>query len=231
MRYTTSAFILVVGLLSGCSSYAQQAPTQAPDQIVVSGQGSTYVVPDTMQFSLWVEATGNKLSPLKTQIDQTTATILRELQQRDVKREDIRSYQLNIHPNYERQGDRTVQDGFQVSRQIEVTLHNTDNFDHLIDYALAQGVTRIGSIQYRVGDATEASQQAMLNAIEDAHRKASLMAEHSQRELGAIVSIREQGTGHNTPVYRMAAESMSMDVSEPGQQAIRANVEVVFRLN
>lgn len=215
--------------LSACSS-APLAASTSPDTIVVSGQGSTQVVPDTMQFSLWVEAEGNKLSPLKSQVDQITATILRQLQEREVKREDMRSFQLSIHPNYKREGDRTVQDGFRVSRQIDVTLRQTENFDQLIDYALAQGVTRVGSIQYRVGDATEAAQQALLNAIEDAHKKATLMADYSQRELGAVLNIREQSGGGHQPMYRMAAESMSMDMSEPGQQAINAQVEVTFRL-
>ena len=218
-----------LAIVTACSS-APVIANSTPDTIVVNGQGATMVVPDTMQFSLWVEAEGNQLSPLKTQVDQITATILRQLQERDVKREDMRSFQVSIQPKYKREGDRTVQDGFRVSRQIDVTLRQTDNFDHLIDYALAQGVTRVGSIQYRLGDATEASQQALLSAVEDAHRKASLMAEYSQRELGAVVNIREQGSGGHQPMYRMAAESMSMDVSEPGQQAINASVEVTFRL-
>lgn len=215
-------------------STAQIAPVVAndtPDHIVVQGQGATQVVPDTMQFSMWVEATGNQLSPLKTQVDQITATLLRDFQERDVKREDIRSFQLSISPRYKREDDRSVQDGFQVSRQIEVTLRDTDNFDTLIDFALAQGVTRVGSIQYRVGEPTEAAQQALLNAIEDAHRKGELMAKHSDRSLGAVISIREQSSGGHFPVYRMAASSMSMDVSEPGQQSIQAQVEVTFRLD
>lgn len=215
-------------------STAQIAPAVAnntPDHIVVHGQGATQVVPDTMQFTMWVEAAGNQLSPLKTQVDQITATLLRDFQARDVKREDIRSFQLSISPRYKREDDRSVQDGFQVSRQIEVTLRDTDNFDTLIDFALAQGVTRVGSIQYRVGEPTEASQQALLNAIEDAHRKGALMAKHSDRSLGSVISIREQSSGGHTPVYRMAASSMSMDVSEPGQQSIQARVEVTFRLD
>ena len=215
-------------------STAQIAPAVAnntPDHIVVHGQGATQVVPDTMQFTMWVEAAGNQLSPLKTQVDQVTATLLRDFQKRDVKREDIRSYQLSISPRYKRVEDRSVQDGFQVSRQIEVTLRDTENFDTLIDFALAQGVTRVGSIQYRVGEPTEAAQQALLNAIEDAHRKGELMAKHSDRNLGSVISIREQSSGGHAPVYRMAASSMSMDVSEPGQQSIQAQVEVTFRLD
>lgn len=217
-------------LFSASSFHASAQANQQPDHIVVSGQGVVQVVPDTIQFSLWVEAAGTQLSPLKTQVDQVTATLLRDLQQRDVKREDIRSFQVAIHPQYKRQGDKTVQDGFRVSRQIDVTLRDAEHFDRLIDFALAQGVTRVGSIQYRLGDPTEAAQQAMLNAIDDAHRKASLMAEHSDRELGAVLHIREHSGASHMPVYRMAAESMSMDVSEPGQQSIQAQVEMTFRL-
>lgn len=228
---TLSLFACAASLafMTACSSAPASANTNS-DTIVVSGQGSTMVVPDTMQFSLWVDAEGHKLSPLKTQVDQITATILRQLQEREVKREDMRSFQLSIQPKHKREGDNTVQDGFRVSRQIDVTLRQTDNFDQLIDFALAQGVSRVGRIQYHLGDASEASEQALLNAVEDAHHKAKLMAEHSDRELGAVLNIREQGTGGNQPMYRMAAQSMSMEVSEPGQQSISAAVEVTFRL-
>lgn len=220
-----------IGALMLNSTFSAQANASTdPDHIVVRGQGGAQVVPDTLQFSMWVEAQGNALSPLKSQVDQLTATLLRDMQQRDVKREDIRSFQLAINPRYKRDGNSTVQDGFQVSRQIDVTLRQTDNFDTLIDFALAQGVTRVGSIQYRAGDPTEAAQQALLNAIEDAHRKGKLMAEHSDRSLGAVLSIREQSSGGHMPLYRVAAESMSMDVSEPGQQTLQAQVEVTFRL-
>lgn len=208
---------------------ANSQPGQ-PDHIVVRGQGAVQVVPDTMQFTMWVEAAGSTLSPLKTQVDQLTATLLRDMQQRDVKREDIRSFQLSISPRYKRENDRSVQDGFQVSRQIEVTLRDTDNFDTLIDFALAQGVTRVGSIQYRVGAPAEAAQQALLNAIEDAHHKATLMAEQSNRSLGSIISLYEQSSGGHMPIYRAASVAMSMEVSEPGQETIQAQVEVTFRL-
>lgn len=226
---TTLSFVMAL-LLVGCTANANSnSSNTADDHIVVAGQGTVYVVPDTMKFSLWIEAEGQQLSPMKTQVDQITAALLRQLQEREIAREDIRSFQLAIHPNYKRQGDRTVQDGFRISRQMDVTLRNPDNFDHLIDYALAQGVTRVGSIQYQLDDATEASQQALVRAIEDAHAKAALMAEHSQRELGQILSIRESSSS-GYPVMRMAAESMSMNVSEPGQQGISARVEVTFRL-
>ena len=228
-KWLTAAF--VGSLMYTATQIAPAAANDIPDHIVVHGQGATQVTPDIMQFTMWVEAAGNQLSPLKTQVDQITATLLRDVQERDVKREDIRSYQLSISPRYKRVEDRSVQDGFQVSRQIEVTLRDTENFDTLIDFALAQGVTRVGSIQYRVGEPTEAAQQALLNAIEDAHRKGELMAKHSDRKLGSVISIREQSSGGHAPVYRMAASSMSMDVSEPGQQSIQAQVEVTFRLD
>ena len=206
------------------------AQADRPDHIVVRGQGAVQVVPDLMQFTMWVEAAGSTLSPLKSQVDQLTATLLRDLQQRDVKRADIRSFQLSISPRYKRENDQSVQDGFQVSRQIEVTLRDTANFDTLIDFALAQGVTRIGSIQYRVGEPDEAAQQALLNAIEDAHHKATIMAKQSNRSLGSVISIYEQSSGGHMPMYRVASAAMSMEVSEPGQQAIQAQVEVTFRL-
>lgn len=214
--------------LAACNTSAQASATD--DIIEVSGQGVVYAVPDTMRVTMTVVAEGDKLSPLKTKVDQITATVLRDLQQRDIEREDIRSFQLSIQPRYERQQNETRQNGFQVSRQIAVTLRDTENFDHIIDFALAQGVTRVGNIQYVVDDSRELAQQALLAAIDDAHEKAALMASHSNRELGGIVTIRESYSSGGIALRAMAADSASINVSEPGQQSIDARVEVVFRL-
>lgn len=214
---------------AACSSVNAQT-TAADDVIEVSGQGMVYATPDTMRVNMTVVAEGDKLSPLKTQVDQISAAVLRDLQQRGVAREDIRSYQLSIQPKYERQQNETRQNGFQVTREISVTLRDTENFDQIIDYALAQGVTRVGNIQYVFDDPQELAQQALLAAIDDAHEKAKLMAEHSNRQLGQIITIRESYSSGGVSMRAMSADSASFNVSEPGQQSVDARVEVVFRL-
>ncbi|MGX5913656.1 SIMPL domain-containing protein [Aliidiomarina sp. Khilg15.8] len=224
MSYKFSLLLASFVMLLSVSAHASDN-----DTITVNAQGSVHGVPDTMLFTLWVESQGTKLTPLKTQVDQITETLLRDLQSRDIERKDLRSFRLNIQPKYERHGDQMRQDGFQVTRQIEVTLRDTEHFDEIIDFALAQGVTRVGQINYRIDDTRPLAQQAMLNAIDNAHDKAALMAKHSQRELGDIISIREVQGG--TPGIYMRAESSAMNLSEPGQEAVNVNIEVVFRLN
>lgn len=224
MSYKISLLLASFAMLLSVSAYASDA-----DTITVNAQGSVYGVPDTMRFNLWVESEGTKLTPLKARVDQITEALLSDLQARDIERKDLRSFRLNIQPKYERHGDQMRQDGFSVTRQIEVTLRDTEHFDQIIDFALAQGVTRIGQINYRIDDTRPLAQQAMLNAIDNAHDKAALMASHSKRELGDIISIREVQGG--TPGIYMRADSSAMNVSEPGQEAVNVNIEVVFRLN
>jgi uncharacterized protein YggE len=225
MSYKLSVLFASFALLLSVSAQASDS-----DTLTVNAEGMVQGVPDTMRFSLWVDAQGAKLTPLKTQVDQLTETLLSDLQSRDIERKDLRSFRLNIQPKYERHGDEMRQDGFQVTRQIEVTLRDTEHFDEIIDFALAQGVTRVGQINYRIDDPRPLAQQAMLNAIDNAHDKAALMAKHSERELGEIISIREVNQGGNPGIY-MRAESSGMNLSEPGQETVSAIIEVVFRLN
>lgn len=225
MSYKLSLLLASVALLLNVSAHADDG-----DTITVNAQGAVQGVPDTMRFSFWVESQGTKLTPLKTQVDQITEAVMSDLLDRDIERKDLRSFQLNIQPKYERHDDEMRQDGFQVTRQIEVTLRETEHFDDIIDYALAQGVTRVGEINYRIDDTRPLAQRAMLNAIDNAHDKAALMAKHSDRELGEIISIREVNQGGNQGIY-MRAEASGMNLSEPGQEEVNAAIEVVFRLN
>ncbi|MGM0430065.1 MAG: SIMPL domain-containing protein [Pseudomonadota bacterium] len=225
--HTKSRFLLT------CLAFltiAFTAVTQANERTLsTSGSGSVSAIPDQMSLTFWIEERGNKLSSQKTLVDETTNRLIKDLNNKGVEDKDIRSYQLQIYPRYEQNDDgKTEQNGFVVQREVQVTLLEPENYDGIIDLALARGVTRVGQVKFEISDQEGLYEQALVNAYQQAKAKAERLAKAAGLELKDTLSIAEQSMSR--PVIMQMAEmsSRSDKVSLPGQQAIEARVEVTF---
>ena len=98
-------------------SFGATAQTKTADQIRVTGAASASAVPDQVSLQFSIEQRGDKLSAMKGLVDQTTEKLLRDLVKRDVPERNIRSYQLQVYPQYQNDDGQTKQDGFVVMRE------------------------------------------------------------------------------------------------------------------
>ncbi|RUO73381.1 SIMPL domain-containing protein [Idiomarina ramblicola] len=206
--------------------------TQANERTLsTSGTGSVSAVPDQMTLTFWIEERGNKLSSQKTLVDETTNRLIKDLNNKGVDDKDIRSYQLQIYPRYEQNDDgKTEQNGFVVQREVQVTLLEPENYDSIIDLALARGVTRVGQINFEISDQQGLYEQALINAYKQARAKAQRLATSAGLELIGTLNIAEQSMSRPVVMQMAEASSRSDKVSLPGQQTIEARVEVTFSI-
>jgi|TARA_R100001509_G_scaffold28898_2_gene15300 uncharacterized protein YggE len=225
--HTKSRFLLTcLAFLTVAFSTVTQANERT---LSTSGSGSVSAIPDQMSLTFWIEERGNKLSSQKTLVDETTNRLINDLNNKGVEDKDIRSYQLQIYPRYEQNDDgKTEQNGFVVQREVQVTLLEPENYDSIIDLALARGVTRVGQVKFEISDQQGLYEQALVNAYQQAKAKAERLATAAGLELKSTLSIAEQSMSR--PVIMQMAEmsSRSDKVSLPGQQTIEARVEVTF---
>ncbi|MDX1706099.1 SIMPL domain-containing protein [Pseudidiomarina sp.] len=228
MRALSGLFITLALLtLAGCIPV-----TSAPEHtITVSGSSDISAVPDMMKLDLRVVERGATVPELKTQVDLTTSRLLDYLTEQGVDAKDISSYEVQVHPEYRYDdGERQLTE-YNVQRQINLTLRNPQLYDAILNFALQQGVTNVGSPVYEISNARELYQQALNAALADARSKATALAVEGKLTLTGIQHIREQ-TGAPAAGMEMSAMRMQSDkVSLPGQQDVRAQVEVVFTVN
>src|SRR5699024_3789484 len=96
----------------------------------------------------------------------------------------------------------------------------------IIDTAVEAGVNRITNIRFTVENSEIYYDQALKFALEDAMRKAEIMAGEMRLYLNTKpVSITEKGSEY-TNGCRIVASAASATPSEPGQLNIRAGVTV-----
>lgn len=164
-------FICLAFLTAGFTTFAQADERT----LSISGSGSVSAIPDQMSLTFWIEERGNKLSSQKTLVDNTTSRLINDLNSKGIEDKDIRSYQLQIYPRYEQNDDgKTEQDGFVVQREVQVTLLEPENYDDIIDLALARGVTRVGQVRFEISDQQGLYQQALINAYKQAKIRPSV---------------------------------------------------------
>ena len=212
-------------------SFTSQAQSSPANSITVSGSATVSAVPDRASLSFTIEQRGNKLSSLKTQVDQASRRLIDDLLDHDIAEKNIRSFQLHVYPRYENSDNgKQRQSGFVVMRSIDVTLPSLDDYDQIIDLALAQGVTRVGQIQFEVSDQDALYQQALQKAYQTALEKAQFLAATAQLEIGATLRIDEQSMSQPVTFQMSEMSSRSKSPSLPGEQSIDARLQVQFEL-
>ncbi|MCC2615662.1 SIMPL domain-containing protein [Aestuariibacter halophilus] len=216
--------LFTLGLFSVASA---QQPFQG---IEVSGQGVVMAAPDRLRFSLTIEQQGAVAAKLHQHVRHTSEQVVSFLLGKGILSKDIQSLRENLSPWYERVERQTVQKGFTVSRRIEVTVRELQDYADILDGVLGLGVTRLDNVRYEVADQEALYFNALQLAIEDAKSRAQVLAKQAGVGLGDIVQIIEQGHYQPAPKRMMADAVMAEGGFMPGENVINAQVRVSFEL-
>lgn len=231
LALATVPFVALV-TLAACTPPQSSSPTATEHSIRVSGSGTTYATPDVLSFTLVITREGETVAPLKDEVDKVTEQVLDTLADVKIDPTDIRSYSVQAQPvyDYSDNGSKPRIRGFSVSRSIDVTMRDPDQYDRVLDEALRAGITTIQAANYRVSNPSDYYSEALRRAIADARNKAQVLANSSGVELGYVIRISEHSSAPQ-PVFRMEQmRAASSDVSLPGQSDIEARVEVEFSI-
>lgn len=216
----------VLTLLMAGPGFAQ---TDTPS-IAVSGKGIVSVVPDAYKLTFVMEQKGSTVSQLNSDMQEKMQKLLAFLLESSIEKNHIQTMQVNLNPYFESTPEGRKQAGFILRRQITVTDKNIENYDKIIDGALALGIDGIQGFQFITSEQSRAYKKALINAVKDAKLRAELLANELGVTVGKVISV---SVGHsNTPMPRMrmemAAKADSFSTALPGEQQIEAHVDVRF---
>ncbi|WP_164876802.1 SIMPL domain-containing protein [Pseudidiomarina gelatinasegens] len=217
-------------LLIGCLTLAACQPiTQEPRTLTVSSHADIEVEPDQVNINLSINREGQDLTLLKQEIDTTTAAIITFLREQQIDDRDIRSYQINASPRYDYKDGERLQRGYTATRQVSVLLRQVSNYDTIINQALEVGATHILNSEFLVSETEALYQQVLEQAVVNARAKADKMARAANSAVVDVLQIQESS---QTPVRYEATMRMQQaaDVSLPGTNKIRAQVQVTYQL-
>lgn len=216
--------------LAGCLFVSSGAIAQQSASINVQGQGAVAVTPDAYSVTFILEEQGETVSKLNQHLSGELEEVVKFLLKQGVKEENIQSMQVRLNPRYENTQTGREQNGFVLSREVQITHSEISSYDKIIDGVLGRGVDRIQQFEFVASGQTNAYEQALVAAVGDAKARAALLAKELGVKVGDVVAISESGGNMPVPVMRAKAFAEDMSASMPGQQQINARVNVTFSI-
>lgn len=200
--------------------------------ITVSGQGRVRVVPDVFEIHLSVEKRDKRIDTAKQYVDQHTARAIAAARKLGIAQGDITSTRILISPQYDYQDKTRRLLGYQVRRQVSLTLRDIGKYDRLLDALVKAGVNGIDGVSASYSKPQALTDQAFGQAVDAARAKARQLAQAFGAQLGHIYAITEQSSPAPAPqsLAMRQASFAAAKASAPGMIEVEARIEATFRL-
>lgn len=230
----SAAFML---LLAGCAPAV--APVVNPETgasantVTVSGTGSITIVPDVVTIQLGV-ITRNPNAGIAISENADTMGKVVEALKASVKAENITTAQLSVNPTYNYQSPTPVIEGYEVNNAVVVRIEDVDKAGAIVDAGLAAGANSVNGITFGVKDNSAAYDKALQAAMQDAKRKADVLAKAGGATVGGVVRIVENGSSYVPyPAGGMRSEAAVMDIGktiQSGSLEVSASIQVEYAI-
>ncbi len=227
---TQKTTALVLAGLVALTPIAAQAEKQR--RLMVTGEASMEVAPDTAMITLGVRAQSDEAGEAMELVSTRMNEVMASLQDSGIAGEQIQTQQLSVHPVWSqirRDGaEQNTITGFEASNLVLVTLNDLDTMGGVLDDVLRAGANEFRGLSFAYSERDLAEDELRTQAVEDAIRKARQLAEAAGMTLGPVRLIQDSGQGGGAPRMAMEmARSSDMPVS-PGSLTLSHRVSVTF---
>ena len=220
--------IIFAGVLLAAPALAQIAP---PTAISVTGEATVSVPPDLAQIEGGVTTEAKTAREASESNNKAMGAVLLALKSAGIAEKDFQTSRLSLQPQYSqnRTGPSPIV-GYHASNRVIVTLHDVTRVANIIDSLVAAGANNIGGINFMVSQASKLLDDARIQAIADAHRKAEIYANATNVTLGPPINISEDGATGPIPYSRMSAGVAASAPVAKGEETLRISVSVSYEI-
>jgi uncharacterized protein YggE len=199
------------------TKHGPQATGGAVDgpSVAVTGTGRVRRPADIAQATFVVEGIRDTAAEARAEAATAAADVLGALAGVGVKGDDVHTAGIDVSPNWEHDGNRSVRRGFTVTNRIAATIRDLEQVGTVLDAALASGATGLDGVTFQLAQPGPAETEARRLAVEDAHARATTIAAAAGMTLGRLVGIAEGGAPVPLPRREMRMAAMAADAAAP----------------
>lgn len=212
-----------------------EAPVAVADgaTITVTGSASVTLKADYAQVSVGVSTTAETVQKASEENNAAIFTVIEALKVAGIAEEDIATSNYSVHAEYDYSsfgGQKLT--GYNVTNQLTVIIRDMEHIGATLDKATAAGANSIYNIQFLSTKAGEAQDEATVYAVQDAMRRAKLLADAAGLTLGGIKSISDSTSGWvvSTRTYSSKLDAAAGNSILPDDTSVSASVTIVFEL-
>ena len=184
-------------------------------KLSVTGNGTVLVESDLAIVTVGVQETSKDVLEAQSTVNEKIAAIKQALLDTGVEESEINTDSINIYANYDYSDNTEVIVGYTARNSLSVRTTDMDNVGSLIDAAFVAGANTLDNVQFTVQDDTQAREQALTMAVEDARRKADVLASAAGLQVASIERISEGGVSVYDSMRNYAADTV-MAAEESG---------------
>lgn len=220
---------------------ASAADAAYPGRTVsVSGEAEIKRAPDKAVISIGIQEQKRSLKEAQKLTDEQLKSLYRIADELGIEKKDLRTEYSSVQPVYNYDNGKQVFTGYSVNHQVSVTLRDIEKLADFTQKALDAKIDQINNVQFGLQKEEEAKAEALVLAMENAHKKAELLAKAENETLGRVYTISESGARFDPPPMPMmrgkammvAEAAPAMDVSAPpsGEITVSVGVQAMFLL-
>lgn len=221
----------------------QQTSQGITNTISVVGEGKSKVKPDTLTINASISELGKTTKEAQTKANEKVTQIQDILEKLGVKKENIKTANLNVYPEYDRSDNKQKLTGYRSQQTITIELQwetYVDQGNSIIDQISAVGNVNIDNTTFDIKDKIKWLAEARQKAFDDAKAKAEQLAKMWGVTLGKPVMITDNGVSYNPwPIYyardmvaKWAEEIAPATPSlSPWQTEVNLTINVVYEIN
>lgn len=234
-----SAQIVLLGLavLIASTLPAGAAGDENASKIIVNGEGKVIAVPDMAVVVLGVETRNASAEKAARENAELMNETISALLTAGIAEKDIQTSQFSLTTNRD-QSPYSTSEGeplpleFIATNRVSVRLNDTQEIGMVLDAAVSAGSNSIQSISFDLQDSQPQEDLALSRAVDDAQRKAQIVADAAGVQLGRILEISE-GYGYTSSRNEVAfayAAAPTTPIS-PGELEITASVTATYEIS
>lgn len=211
----------------------------------VTGNAEVMVEPDQATLYIDIVTENETAQNAKDVNSQLTGRVIAALAQAGIPRDKIEtaSYHLAKKTEWDSEKGKNVETGYTLTNTLRVTVDdlkdattNVDSVGRLIDAAVNAGANGINQVNYGLAKSTEKKlrDQLLLNATDDARKKAQAVARSLGLTLGKVDSVMESNFYYSPydyyGQYRSYGEEAYTEIM-PQKMEVTSSITVNYRIN
>lgn len=203
--------------------------------ITVTGSTAMSLKADYARVSVGVSTEATTVDAASQENNVLIHAVIDALKAAGIAEADIVTSSYSVYAQYDYSSftGKETMSGYKVTNQLSVIIRDMEHIGATLDKATAAGANNIYNIEFLSTRADEAQDEAITYAVQDAMRRAKLLATAAGLKLGGIVSISDSTSGWFT-ASRTYASAMDTEAASnvilPDDASVNASVTMVFEL-
>lgn len=235
-RICIAVVVLALGLsVVGCDEESEEDPRT----ITVLGSGQVSVAPDEARFNVSITRDAADPKAALDAVSKVSNAVLAALKKGGLAEGEVRTSQASVVPRTRYSGGVSTTIGYRGQITIDAKTKKLSEIGALMSAAVKAGATRVNGPRFSVSLDNEGRQDALVEAIKDARKRAEAMAGEAGVGLARVHTIdqeiRTEAAGDVLNGGGMSFDSAILRANnrpdiEPGESDITARVRVVWDL-